>query len=119
MHGDAAGKGEDSAYVGDVLGLVTGGYDADDTGGVCRLDGAVESRGDATAWVMIRQHKEFAPSTLSPDLPRDRLMAATPARPLEVMSLTAQEYPSSTSAVVPSSPWNTLTAMMVAFLATP
>lgn len=108
-----------AAYVGDVLGLVAGSDDADDARGVGRLDGAIESRGDATACVLLVSEVVYPPMMLTPDLPRDKLMADTPARPLEVMSLTAHEYPSRTSAVVPSSPWNTLTAMMVADLATP
>lgn len=107
-----------STYIRDVLGFVAGSDDADDSGSVGRLDGGVESRGDATAYRLLVS-KMFDRAMFTSDLPRDRLMAATPARPLVVMSLTAHEYPSSTSAVVPSSPWNTLTEMMVADLATP
>lgn len=107
-----------AAYIGDVLGLVSGSDDADYARSVGRLDGGIESRGDATAYRLLVSEVVYL-MMLTPDLPRDKLMADTPARPLEVMSLTAQEYPSRTSAVVPSSPWNTLTAMMVADLATP
>lgn len=108
-----------AAYIGDVLGLIAGSDDADDARSVCRLDGAIESRGDATAYTLLVSEAVYLTIMLTSDVPRDKLMADTPARPLEVMSLTAHEYPSSTSAVVPSSPWNTLTAMMVADLATP
>lgn len=39
-----------STYIGDVLGLVAGSDDADDSGSVGRLDGVVKSRGDATTY---------------------------------------------------------------------
>ena len=42
-----------AAYIGDVLGLIAGSDDADDARSVCRLDGAIESRGDATAYTLL------------------------------------------------------------------
>lgn len=42
-----------AAYIGDVLGLIAGSDDADDARSVCRLDGAIESRGDATAYNLL------------------------------------------------------------------
>lgn len=41
--------GSYSAHIGDVLGVVAGSDDTDDSRGVGGLDCAVESRGDATA----------------------------------------------------------------------